>query len=80
MKDFLLFNAGECDDAMRDRYFYLVRNVENADAARVKLQQYFDKEEYTDDAEYYEAMIEGNNLKDSLAGKENYSYRMQEVD
>ena len=79
--DYLMFCTGECDDAMRDRDFYLVKNRSSATSARAALAAHFlcegYSEEYASDrAEDYSVFIKGVGLEDAMAGKENYSYRL----
>lgn len=42
-KDYLFFCTGECNDSLRDRYFYLVRDCSSEESARTKLQAHFNK-------------------------------------
>ena len=84
--DFLFFNTGECDDALRDRDFYLVHNAGGEAEARVELERYF-REDALDNpelahevAEDHSVFLKGDNLVDGMADQVHYCYRMTELD
>lgn len=77
--DILLFNAGECNDALRDREFYIVRGCADVDSAIAKLAQYFTNEGMrfpVETANDYEVMLTGENLQDPWADQPQHSYLM----
>ena len=78
--DYLMFCTGECDDALRDRYFYLVRGAVSEDDARWKLGIWFHMNDYSDLAEYYSVFVTGENLKDGAGDTIHYCYNMEIVE
>lgn len=77
--DYLLYCTGECDDAMRDRDFYLVKNVHNTQEARELLDDWFRREERSDDASYYDVFVKGENIEDAMCGVTHWNYRFTTV-
>ena len=82
--DYLFFNAGECEDALRDRTFILVRDVETREEANTRLYEYFVGEGYgAEDAETYadfhEVFVYGPHLWDGYEDIQHWNYRMVEI-
>lgn len=77
--DYLFFCTGECDDAMRDRDFYLVKNVVDEIEARERLAAYFLHENFNDSAEDYSVFVTGENIEDAMGAVQHWSYRFYTV-
>ena len=79
--DYLFFCTSECDDALRDRDFFLVKDAEFEDTARNALQCYFNESypENPDLAENYSVFITGENLQDANANITHFCYRLTVV-
>jgi hypothetical protein len=66
--DYLFFCTGECDDAMRDRDFYLVHHAKDEDMARAELARHLaedvldDPSTAVDEADTYSVFVKGENL------------------
>ena len=74
--DFLFFCTSECDDALRDRDFYLAQNCDGEEEARKALDIFFSSNDYNDFADNYSVFVSGSNIKE---GTENphYCFRFQ---
>lgn len=80
--DYLFYCTGECEDALRDRDFYLVKNCASEDAARALLADWFKREEIgdgEDEANRYDVFVTGENIEDATADRVNWNYRFTTV-
>lgn len=68
-RDMLLYCSGECNDSLRDRVFYLVRNVKDLSDARERVYKhsiedgtFVSEEDARADADDQDIFCEGDNL------------------
>ena len=79
--DFVFFNAGECNDSMRDREFLLVRDASSSDDARERLYQYFLRQFECEavalaSTEDQEVFVYGPHIWDNYEDIEHWNYKM----